>query len=182
METILLISSILLWVFMLFNILLTIGLARRIKTRQPQIEMLKVGQVAPDFRAFTLQGQPVTFADYVGRALAFVFISPHCRPCRDEIPKIEKLQPEARQLGVEIVMVSDVGEEETQAFIEEFADQIPTLVAPRERTPFLIDYMATATPSYCLVNSGRIVQAVGLGLSELDKKISLLSLPKEVIR
>lgn len=85
MESILIISSILLWVVVLLNLLLTLGLARRIRNAAfPVMESLKIGQKAPDFSALTLQGKTVTLADYAGHAAAFVFVSPDCKPCREE--------------------------------------------------------------------------------------------------
>jgi peroxiredoxin len=175
METYLLISSILLWVLMLFNILLTIGLARRISRQFPSLEFLKAGSSAPDFTAWTLEGEEIAQANYAGRAVAFVFISPHCQPCREEIPKLEALRPQAGRNGIELVLVSDADEEETRKFIEELGVPYPVLVAPRTRTTFLVDYKANATPLYCLVDAQGKVQAAGLSLSELGEKMESLS-------
>ncbi len=73
METTLVVSSILLWIVALLNILLTLGLARRIRSAFPRLESLKAGQKAPGFSAQTLQGQTITLTDYEGRATAFIF-------------------------------------------------------------------------------------------------------------
>lgn len=51
METILVVSSVLLWVTVLLNIMLTLGLARRIRSVFPKVDSLKVGQKAPNFSA-----------------------------------------------------------------------------------------------------------------------------------
>jgi peroxiredoxin len=175
METILVVSSILLWILTLFNILLTIGLGRRISARLPKIEFLKVGQTAPHFTAWKLDGKEMTLANYAGQAVTFVFISPHCRPCRDEIPNLEALYPKAQKHGVELALVSDAGWEETRAFANELGVQLPLLVAPRERTSFLRDYKALSTPSYCVVNAKGKVQAAKMDLSELGREIEKLS-------
>jgi peroxiredoxin len=171
MENILIISTILLWILMLFNILLTIGLARRINTRLPQLETLKVGQKAPDFTAWTLEGIPVTLADYAGRTVAFVFISPGCDPCRDEMPRLERLRPQAEQRDLLLALVSDVNEEETRTFVKELGSTLPVLVAPHGRTSFLNDYKSTATPSFCWIGQDGKVQAAGVGLFALEEKL-----------
>src|SRR5262245_2763883 len=144
METILLVSSVLLWVLTLFNILLTLGLARRISRQFPKMESLKPGQPAPDFRAWTLDGELITRSTYDGKPTAFIFISPTCGPCRDELPKLERLRPQTEQHGLSLILVSDSGEEETRAFIEELNTALPVLVAPAGRTTFLNDYKSTA--------------------------------------
>ncbi len=77
METILIISSVLLWVMILLNLLLTLGLSRRLNARLPRMDFLKIGQPAPSFTAQTLQGETVTLSSYARRAVAFVFTSPH---------------------------------------------------------------------------------------------------------
>jgi peroxiredoxin len=171
METFLFISSILLWILMLFNILLTLGLSRRISRQFPKMESLRPGQLAPDFTAWTLDGKPVTRASYNAQSVAFIFVSPHCGPCRDEVPKLETLQPQAQTQGHSLVMVSDSDEEETMKFVEELASSLPVLIAPRDRTTFLHDYKSTATPSFCWVNRDGKVQAAGIGLFELEKKL-----------
>lgn len=171
METFLYISSILLWVLMLFNILLTLGLARRISRQFPKMEALKPGQPAPDFTAWTLDGDPVTRASYNTNSIAFIFVSPYCAPCREEIPKLERWRPQAETHGISLVLVSDSGEKETRKFVEELGAALPVLVAPRECTTFLRDYKSTATPSFCWVGSDGKVQAAGIGLSELEQKL-----------
>ncbi|GIK55235.1 MAG: hypothetical protein BroJett015_08980 [Chloroflexota bacterium] len=74
-DTFLLFSVILLWLLVLLNIVMTIGLARRIKSRlPPPIEFLKAGQPAPPFTAWTLAGTQVTDQDYAGQSIAFIFL------------------------------------------------------------------------------------------------------------
>jgi peroxiredoxin len=170
-ENILVVSTILLWILMLFNILLTVGLARRIKARLPNLETLKVGQKAPNFTAWTLAGDPVTLADYAGRTVAFIFMSPDCQPCREQLPELVNIQSKAKQNGVEIVMVSDAGEAETLSFIAELDVQLPVLVAPRERSSFLVDFKVHGTPSYCVVDAQGIVRVTDLGVFSLERAI-----------
>jgi len=171
MESILVLSTILLWALVLLNLLLTLGLARRVRAAFPKIEMLKVGQQAPDFTAQTLQGQAVSLADYAGRAVAFIFTSPHCQPCREQLPTLQALKPKAEEFNVELVMVSDANENETRTLASELDGSLPILIAPRERTTFIADYKATAMPSYCLVDAHGKVRAAGIGLMGLEGEI-----------
>jgi peroxiredoxin len=175
MENILVISSIALWVMVLLNLLLTLGLSRRLNSRLPKIESLKIGQLAPAFTAQTLHGETVTLSSYAGRGVTFIFTSPHCKPCREELPRIEALQPRADQAGIQLVLVSDADETETRSFAEEMGLELAILIAPRERMSFLADYKAIATPSYCLLDAEGKVWAAGLDLAELGEKMEAFS-------
>ncbi|MBU2611960.1 MAG: peroxiredoxin family protein [Chloroflexi bacterium] len=171
METILVVSSLLLWVMVLLNLLLTLGLARRVRAAFPKMEMLKVGQQAPDFTAQTLQGENISLAHYAGKAVAFIFISPDCKPCLDELPRLEGLRPKARQFGAELVLVSDANATKTQSLVEEHRLDLPILIAPRENNPFFVDYKAMGAPFYCLVDAQGKVQANGMSLFDLERKM-----------
>jgi peroxiredoxin len=178
-ETILVISTALLWILMLFNILLTVGLGRRINARLPRLETLKVGQEAPDFIAWTPDGVPVTRATYNGQAAIFVFVSPSCDPCRDEMPRLERIWPQAEQRGLSLILVSDGDEEGTRKFVEEMGSTLPMLIAPHKRTSFLNDYKSTATPSFCWVGQDGKVQAAGVGLFPLEEQLEGFSRNEE---
>lgn len=164
MQTILVISSIFLWLLVLLNLMLTIALVRRSSTSQntslPRIG-LEPGQVAPDFTAQSLDGETVRLADYAGRKIALLFISAQCDPCHEAAPNFAALLPKATSLSVELAMVSASDEHATQAFVEELNIQLPVLLAPRLTNTFLNDYKANSTPSYCVINDQGIVQATG---------------------
>lgn len=174
MEPILVVNLILLWVIVTFNILFTLGLARRIRSisQKAEIELLKSGQPAPDFSAYTaytLDGQTVKLADYAGQAVAFLFVSPHCQPCRDQLPAIPALNAKAKKRGVQLILVGDSSNKtELLSLAHEIDGSIPLLMASRESTSFLEDYKGTITPSYCLVDEQGIVRATGVGLLGLE--------------
>jgi len=175
METILVISSIFLWFAVLLNILLTLGLARRVRVASPLMESLKVGQKAPDFSAQNIQGKTVTLAEYAGKSTAFVFVSPHCNPCREELSHLRELSPKAREFGTELVLVSDEGEETTRPFVDGTVDGLTVLVAPRDRNTLFRDYKVPGTPSFYLLDVQGKVQATGIGVDELAQHLEALS-------
>lgn len=166
MELVLVVSSILLWILVLFNLLLTLAVARRLNAKTSRdllidIPKLERGQQAPDFVAKTLDGSPVSLANYAGRAVAFIFMSPTCSPCREKMPMLNALQPITRRAGVEIVLVSDSDHAETKNFSDDLATSLPILIAPRVNNPFMTDYKANGTPFYCLVAVDGRVQSTG---------------------
>lgn len=166
MEPILMVSSILLWIAVLFNLLLTVALIRRGAAKQPNFDLesvptLEIGSHAPDFTAETLDGKTVTLADFVGRPVIFVFISPTCQPCIEKLSALHTRGQEVRQFGVELILVNAANNTQTEAFINEHQVTLPILIAPRESNPFMEDYKAAATPFYCFVDEQNRVQATG---------------------
>lgn len=120
METILVVSSILLWLVVLLNLLLTFGLVRRFNAAPRPVTMphqigLQVGELAPDFTAPTVHGEIVTLSTYIGRKVVFVFISAHCVPCHEVLPDLQQLGLKAARAGVELVLVSSDEMEETHS-------------------------------------------------------------------
>src|SRR5258706_10943407 len=108
MEQFLVGSSMLLWVVVLCNLLLTLALIRKVNSGavdQTKVG-LKEGEIAPDFMAETLSGEKVTLAMYAQREVVFIFIAPTCRPCLEALPRYNALGMKAAQSGVEIVLVS----------------------------------------------------------------------------
>jgi len=69
-EALLVGSLVFLWMLLMLNLLLTLGLARRVRGVLPTKALLQVGENAPEFSAQTLEGEKVTLATYlkIGRA------------------------------------------------------------------------------------------------------------------
>ena len=181
--TLLSVGLIALWAVVLVLLLLAMRILRQLRAedelraKQDELEhspALPVGALAPDFRARTLSGEPARLADYAKRAVAFIFVSPRCGQCRNELRKLDRLAPLAKQrAGVEFILVSDRGAAETNAWIttvrEEDALEVPlqVLVAPLTASDFLSSYNPQLVlPFFCLVDEGGVVQArdpLGMG-------------------
>jgi peroxiredoxin len=109
-----------------------------------------------------LQGITKTLADYVGQAVALLFVSPTCQPCRERLPMLQKAAVEARASGVEFVLVSDGSLEETRTWHQEVDVQLPVLIATRGQNPFFQDYQITSTPTFCLLGPDGKVRGTGI--------------------
>ena len=176
MEQILLVSSILLWIFVTLNLLLSLAVIRRLNSfnfsnRQEDFQPLGIGQPAPEFKAENINGTTTTLSNYLEQgAVAFIFISPGCGPCRTKLPSLEALQFRTSQKNIQLVLVSEAEHAETVALVREFELTLPTLIAPRLSNPFMEDYKVVGTPYFCLVSSEGKVQATGSLLGpEWDK-------------
>lgn len=177
MTEILIVSSILLWVAVLFNLLLTVALVRRVANRplgpawpDENIPTLAVGESAPDFSAEAFNGETVSLDSFDQQQVALIFISSHCRPCIDKIPMLNALGPQAEQHGVELVLVNMGEKKETQTLVEQEQVELSILTVSHNN-PILDDYKAKVTPFFCLISKDGKVQATGSFNAEWDKLV-----------
>lgn len=164
METALSVSSILLWLTVLFNLFLTFALIRRSNATAKPVSPggLDVGAQAPDFTAQILDGKTKTLADYQGRKLALVFFSVQCQACRDLLSQLKHIEAEAQQINVDLLLVSRDERKATEALMAEIDVHLPVLIAPHPGHLFFDDYKVVHTPFYCFINPQGKVQASGL--------------------
>jgi peroxiredoxin len=168
METALVISSVLLWIVVFFNLLLTLAAVRRINRFLPEVSFLEVGSKAPDFTAERLNGEKITLATFTQRKAALVFIAPTCSSCIQKLPDWEALGPRARQNGVELVLVSLARATETKAFVEEHSIQLPVIFMPADEEVFVSNYKVMGTPQYCVIDEQGKILAEGMMGKEWD--------------
>ncbi|GJM39940.1 MAG: hypothetical protein DHS20C20_02220 [Ardenticatenaceae bacterium] len=167
MEQLLIVNSILVWLALLGQFLLTFALIRKVNGinqmsgngGQPR-EFLKVGQAAPDFEVQTLEGELVTKASYMGRKVAFIFLSPGCSPCYEAVPTLEELHSGATESGVYLCIVMTSTQEQAKKFVDEQIVSLPVLVTTPDGK-FKRDYKVGGTPFYCLLNEQGLVEATG---------------------
>ena len=162
MLSILLISSILLWIVVSLNLLLSFAIIRRLPSAQLEQQGLEVGSFAPPFAASTLTGAEITLRSFAKTSVALLFISPTCGPCREILPELESLWPKAQKVGTEFLVVSLANAEKTKALIEEFNIGMTVVIALPEANTFGKDYKVSATPSYCIVDKQGRVQSAGI--------------------
>ncbi|MEQ4726160.1 redoxin domain-containing protein [Nonomuraea sp. B19D2] len=176
-------------VISLVNLMLTLRLARQARVRQaahdnligPKADELAVGAVAPPFVASTLTGQIVTEERFAGQAVGFIFVSPNCSGCRNFLPSLQELSAAARQSsGVELVLVSDVGPENTRSWLTSVQYEMgvtitaPLLLAPASLSRMFTDYDPSGyLPYFCLVNADSQVTARGVvGRAEWESVVA----------
>lgn len=163
METWLLVSSILLWIVVLVNLVLTLALVRRVNgSAEATLETGPTpGEKAPDFTATALTGETVTLSDYARHSVAFVFVAPDCQPCHETIPQLRELAPGAHEAGTDLVLVCSGTRTETEKLVHNLDIQLPVLIAPRAENAFFETYKIMMTPSFCLLDTQSIVQDSG---------------------
>lgn len=174
METGLIVSAVLLWMVVLFNLLLTLAIIRRARGVDGATIGLQKGQAAPDFMAQTLSGEQMSLKDYT-YPVALIFISTRCGPCEQLLPEFERIGSLAARSGVDLILVSGDALEQTQNYAREHNIHLPVLVAPRDENAFFTDYRITGTPAFCYIDKQGRVQAAGIPGGKLQGEWKALS-------
>lgn len=160
---VLLVNLVLLWLAIGVLFLLVIGLARRQHKSAESAsnnrfqKMLKPGMPVPGFSARSLNGEPITSQSYSGKDAVFIFFGTNCEPCKKKLPELEAVKDGAASLGLELIVVSISGEEETVQFFGAHPTSFRVLVAPRATNSFMADFGVPGTPSYVAVNASGVV-------------------------
>ncbi|MBZ0317899.1 MAG: redoxin domain-containing protein [Anaerolineae bacterium] len=159
------INLLLIWMVLLLNFLLTLALIRRFSSdpRTKPSEILSVGVQAPEFELQDLYGSRITKSSFSGRALALVFVSPQCAPCKEHMPKLDALYPKAKRSGIELLVVSISDAEKTQLYVKELNFKSPVAFLPdHPKNTLPADYKLPGTPSYYLLDDRGKIQGGGL--------------------
>jgi thiol-disulfide isomerase/thioredoxin len=121
-----------------------------------------VGQPAPDFTAYTLDGQAITLSELQGSPVAVNFWATWCPDCRREIPLLEEIASRYAEEGL-IFLAVDVAEPASvvQPFVEQNNVALTVLLDPQGEIGNL--YQIWAYPTTVWVDAEGIVQHVQLG-------------------
>jgi thiol-disulfide isomerase/thioredoxin len=66
-----------------------------------------VGKPAPNFKAVTFDGQPVSLESYKGQVLIINFWATWCGPCRQELPLLDAAVKVEGKYGFDVLAVTD---------------------------------------------------------------------------
>ncbi len=123
---------------------------------------IPVGQPAPDFTAYTLNGEAITLSDLRGTPVAVNFWATWCPDCRREIPLLEEIASRYADEGL-VFLAVDVAEpiSVVQPFVEQNNMSLTVLLDPQGEIGNL--YQIWAYPTTVWVDAEGIVQYVQLG-------------------
>ena len=126
--------------------------------QQPTIRFVRNPDPAPAFKLSTLEGKPLSLADYKSKVILLNFWATWCGPCRSEIPDLVELQNKYKdQLQIIGLVVDDDDEDAVKKFAEKFSINYPIVMAPDEVRAEYGGIPALPT-SFVLDEEGRVVQ------------------------
>ena len=143
------------------------------------------GAVAPQFSATTMEGEPVTLADYAGKVVLLNIWATWCEPCRTEMPSMQRLYESVKSApgaeDFEILAVSidaPLGEPDVagrlggdlKAFAHEFGLKFSILHDPSgsiQRT-----YQTTGVPESFVIGRDGLIYKKVAGETEWDLPVN----------
>jgi len=156
-------SQVALWVLVIVQGLILVGLTRTVYQLQqsgggfepsPSDSERLVGRRAPEFVAVDVFGQPLASSDLWGRLTAMLFVSPLCSNCAVTLEELEGLKT---KVNGNVVVVCLANTEECRSVAEDYQLSVPVVADPDEQIAKLYD--VKGTPAAVLVGKGgRILQ------------------------
>lgn len=170
----LIISSVLLWIAVIFNFTLTMALVRGKKNSAPSIPSFleqgpPIAEQAPQFEVGTLEGQTVSLDHFVNHDLLIIVFGPDCGDCVRALPHYRQASSLAQNAGIKTILISDSNLELTKNIVESADVDLPVFVAPRGTNSFIDDYNFRSVPGFCLIDRQGRIQASGFPIFEGDK-------------
>jgi methylamine dehydrogenase accessory protein MauD len=170
MINLLLVSSIVLWVAVLFLGFLLLGTLRAVGLLNWRLEQLqattprrlgrdglKVGKKAPDFTLPSVAGGEISLHDFAGRKTLVVFTQSGCGPCKVIGPELNRVH----DLGTHrVVVVNNGDQEQTRQWAADTSARFPVLA--QEKFAVSKRYQIFATPFAFLIDEEGIITSKGL--------------------
>jgi methylamine dehydrogenase accessory protein MauD len=169
MTTILVISSILLWLALLALAFLTLGTLKAMTFLRWQLEQLqatnptrkgrsglKVGKKAPGFALPNVAGGEVSLAEYAGRQLFLVFVQTGCGPCHAVAPDLNRLQ---RSGKYQVLVVNNGEPQAVDKWANDVHAEFPVLI--QDKWSVSKRYEVLATPFAFLIDEQGVIASKG---------------------
>lgn len=121
---------------------------------------IQEGKQAPDFSLKTLSGKKSSLQDAKGKKVLLNFWATWCKPCRQEMPAMEKLQKEyADKLAVVAVNFTSAekSEKQVRAFADTYDLTFPILI---DKKGINADYNVMSYPTTYILDEKGVIQDI----------------------
>lgn len=116
---------------------------------------------APDFTFEDTEGNMVTLSKFRGKFVILDVWNIYCGPCRDQVPFLRKLEPQLKEMGVEVIGVScdpqDIKDKWKKTVKDQNMPGIQTIMDNGRDSKFMKDYCITGFPTFVLINPDGMV-------------------------
>jgi len=129
-------------------------------------DILKVGDVAPDFALVDLDGESHRLSDYKGQGVFLNFWGTWCAPCKKEMPAMGRQYQVYKDQGVQVLAVNIAESDlKVRTFAEQYGMTFPTLIDKNKSV--MQAYSIRPLPTTLLINpEGKIVKIITGEMSE----------------
>ncbi|GAB7054719.1 MULTISPECIES: redoxin domain-containing protein [unclassified Paenibacillus] len=165
------------WVSFSVIVLIVLALVYALlQNRSESSSSLRIGKMAPDFTATTLDGSAVSLSDYRGKGVLLNFWGSWCEPCVSEMPRMNTAYLSG--LSGVVVIAVNVGESRGSAaeFVSKHGLKFPILLDPGGEAAGR--YGVVGLPATFLIDGeGRLKKIIP---GELPQFEGIMALLKEV--
>jgi peroxiredoxin len=133
-----------------------------------KIEVLGIGDQAPDFTLVDLNGEEHRLSDYKGQGVFLNFWGTWCKPCAKEMPAMDRQYEIYKEQGVQILAVNIAQSDfEVERFASQYGLDFPIVI---DKTKSVMEvYNIDPLPTTVLINpDGKIEQIVRGEMTEQD--------------
>lgn len=120
--------------------------------------------LAPDFTLQTIEGHSIRLSELRGQAILINLWATWCPPCRAEMPAIQKMYEEYKDMGF-VVLAINVSNQDNptaiQPFIQEFHLSFPILLDPSGEASRL--YELRSLPSSFFIDKQGMIKEIVIG-------------------
>ena len=160
------------WTFVgMVVLLLGGGLLAATRILGDELFPITVGSKAPDFKATTVDGVPVTktIADYQGDVVLLNVWATWCLPCRTEMPSIQALHDRFAARGLKVIAIS-VDNPGTQDEIRKFRDEYGLTFEILHDASGKIkrDYQTTGVPETFVIGRDGVIRKKVIAAADWD--------------
>ncbi|SFC63865.1 Peroxiredoxin [Bacillus sp. OV322] len=129
---------------------------------------VKVGEEAPDFDLYTLEGKKVKLSEFKGKKLLINFWATWCEPCKEEMPHLEEFYKNSASNAV-ILAVNIDPENDVEGYAQKMGLTFPILLDNQEKSKAVNErYGVAAVPSSFLVDSKGVIRQKFIGAINFD--------------
>jgi thiol-disulfide isomerase/thioredoxin len=136
-----------------FMAVLSMGQNKDSKKQPPKL--LAMGEVAPDWNLNDPAGQTHTLSEYRGKVIVMDFWATWCEPCKEIMPRMEKLYERYRDKDVVVFGINSWEQKDAVAFMQKKRFAYPLLLKGEQIAD---SYRVTILPSIYMIGfDGRII-------------------------
>ena len=113
-------------------------------------------QEAPDFTFEDVNGKMVTLSGYKGKFVLLDVWNIYCGPCMNQVPYLQKYEPELEKMGVVVIGVScdpqNIKDKWRLTVEQKQMAGIQVIMDKGRDSRFMDDYAIVGFPTFCLIN------------------------------
>lgn len=112
-------------------------------------------QSAPDFNFEDVNGKMVKLSDYRGKFVMLDVWNIYCGPCMNQVPYLQKLEPELEKMNVVVIGVScdpqDIKDKWRNTVRDKKMTGVQVIMDKGRKSKFMSDYAIMGFPTFCLI-------------------------------